>query len=167
MKTVIDGFEAAGRGDIKMAVGGAPISQMFADEIGADGYGANASAAVDLFLHLARGEAAPAAVAESPAAPAEAGDGATREGKHSRYKVLFWQEIPSQVRVEDDAGNDVTVEMPASFAARIDAMAQRRGLANSDAYLAEWKWSDESEREGSAHAVAAAVKAELESKADW
>jgi methanogenic corrinoid protein MtbC1 len=26
---------------------------MFADEIGADGYGANASAAVDLFLRLA------------------------------------------------------------------------------------------------------------------
>jgi len=53
MKTVIDGFRAAGRGDIKMAVGGAPISQMFAEEIGADGYGANASAAVDLFLRLA------------------------------------------------------------------------------------------------------------------
>ena len=54
MKTVIDGFKAAGRGEIKMAVGGAPISQMFADEIGADGYGQNASAAVDLFLRLAR-----------------------------------------------------------------------------------------------------------------
>jgi len=54
MKTVIDGFEAAGRGHIKMAVGGAPISQMFADEIGADGYGQNASAAVDLFLRLSK-----------------------------------------------------------------------------------------------------------------
>jgi 5-methyltetrahydrofolate--homocysteine methyltransferase len=54
MKTVIDGFEAAGLGHIKMAVGGAPITQMFADQIGADGYGANASAAVDLFLRLAR-----------------------------------------------------------------------------------------------------------------
>jgi len=53
MKTVIDGFQKAGRGDIKMAVGGAPISQMFADEIGADGYGADASSAVDLFLHFA------------------------------------------------------------------------------------------------------------------
>src|SRR3982750_1504693 len=53
MKTVIDGFEAAGKGHIKMAVGGAPISQMFADEIGADGYGQNASAAVSLFLRLA------------------------------------------------------------------------------------------------------------------
>jgi len=54
MKTVIDGFKAAGRGEIKMAIGGAPISQMFADEIGADGYGQNASSAVDLFLQLAK-----------------------------------------------------------------------------------------------------------------
>jgi 5-methyltetrahydrofolate--homocysteine methyltransferase len=52
MKTVIQGFEKAGLGHIRMAIGGAPISQMFADEIGADGYGQNASAAVDLFLRL-------------------------------------------------------------------------------------------------------------------
>ena len=64
MKTVIDGFRAAGREDIKMAVGGAPISQMFADEIGADGYGANASAAVDLFLRLVAAREAEAALAE-------------------------------------------------------------------------------------------------------
>ena len=55
MKTVVDGFEAAGKGHVKMAIGGAPISQKFADEIGADGYGANASAAVDLFLRLSAG----------------------------------------------------------------------------------------------------------------
>jgi len=52
MKTVIQGFEKAGLDHIRMAIGGAPISQMFADEIGADGYGQNASAAVDLFLRL-------------------------------------------------------------------------------------------------------------------
>ena len=52
MKTVIDGFKEKGLGDIKMAIGGAPVSQMFADEIGADGYGADASSAVDLFLEL-------------------------------------------------------------------------------------------------------------------
>jgi 5-methyltetrahydrofolate--homocysteine methyltransferase len=54
MKTVIDGFASAGRSQIKMAVGGAPISQMFADEIGADGYGSDASSAVDLFLKLSK-----------------------------------------------------------------------------------------------------------------
>src|SRR5262245_45844797 len=41
MKTVIDGFKSAGRTSIRFAVGGAPISQRFADEIGADGYGQN------------------------------------------------------------------------------------------------------------------------------
>src|ERR1051326_8736680 len=49
MKTVIDGFEKAGLGHIKMAVGGAPITQMFADEIGA----------VDLFLRLAAERSTP------------------------------------------------------------------------------------------------------------
>src|SRR5437773_1866181 len=39
---------------MKAGIGGAPISQMFADEIGADGYGQNASAAVDLFIRLAK-----------------------------------------------------------------------------------------------------------------
>lgn len=52
MKTVIDGSKEQGKGHIKMAIGGAPVSQMFADEIGADGYGADASSAVDLFLKL-------------------------------------------------------------------------------------------------------------------
>jgi 5-methyltetrahydrofolate--homocysteine methyltransferase len=53
MKTVIDGFEAAGLGHIPMVVGGAPVTQEFADQIGAEGYCDNASAAVDVFLRLA------------------------------------------------------------------------------------------------------------------
>jgi len=53
MKTVIDGFKEKGLEEIKMAIGGAPVSQMFADEIGADGYGTDAASAVDLFLKLA------------------------------------------------------------------------------------------------------------------
>lgn len=53
MKTVIDRFRASGLGHIKMVVGGAPVDQAFADDIGADGFGANASTAVDLFLRLA------------------------------------------------------------------------------------------------------------------
>jgi 5-methyltetrahydrofolate--homocysteine methyltransferase len=173
MKTVIDGFEAAGRGNIKMAIGGAPISQMFADEIGADGYGQNASAAVDLFLRLASGESdAPAPVASGPraassSAGAIAGSAGAAVGTRSTYKILYWQEIPSQIRAEDDAGNDVSVELPVKFAARIDSMAQQRGLTSSDAYTEQWKWSEEQDRDGSADEVAAAVRAELEAKADW
>ena len=174
MKTVIDGFEAAGRGHIKMAIGGAPISQMFADEIGADGYGQNASAAVDLFLRLAGARAdvaEPVAVPPSPAgarAETSAAQGASvAVGTRTTFKVLYWQEIPSQVRAEDDAGNDVSIELSPRFAARIDAMAQRRGITGADAYSEQWKWSDEQERDGSAPDVAMAVKGELEAKADW
>ena len=57
MKVVIDGFRERGLGHIKMAIGGAPISQSYADEIGADGYGGDASSAVDLFLRLVEREA--------------------------------------------------------------------------------------------------------------
>jgi methanogenic corrinoid protein MtbC1 len=52
MKTVVDGYKEKGLDHIKMTIGGAPISQMYADEIGADGYGQDASSAVDLFLRL-------------------------------------------------------------------------------------------------------------------
>lgn len=82
------------------------------------------------------------------------------------FKILYWQEIPSQIKAEDDM-DDVTVQMPDSFQERIDLMAAKRGLQDADAYLAEWKWSEEEDREGSAREVAAEVRAELEAKADW
>lgn len=166
MKTVIDGFEAAGKGHIKMAVGGAPISQMFADEIGADGYGQNASAAVDLFMRLAKGEAAPAPAAASKPSTTTSTEPA-RDGKHSTYRVLYWQDIPSQIKATDDAGNDASVELPPKFMERIDLIAAQKGVKTGDEYLAHWKWSEEQERPGSAQQVAQTVKAELEAQANW
>jgi 5-methyltetrahydrofolate--homocysteine methyltransferase len=167
MKTVIDAFHAAGRTDIKFAVGGAPISQMFADEVGADGYGANASAAVDLFVKLARGESAPITAAPRVASPASAGGSSTRKGTRTTYKVLYWQEIPSQIKAQDDAGDEVNLELPPRFAAHIDQLAAKRGFHDSDGYLAQWKWTDEQQRPGSARDVAEAVKAELEQHVTW
>lgn len=47
MKDVIKALESAGlRDKVKIMVGGAPVSQHFADEIGADGYSDNANSAV-------------------------------------------------------------------------------------------------------------------------
>jgi len=57
--------------------------------------------------------------------------------------------------------------MPDRFQVRIDLMAARRGLQDADAYLAQWKWSEEEDREGSAEEVAEAVRVELEATADW
>jgi hypothetical protein len=82
------------------------------------------------------------------------------------YKILYWQEIPSQIKAEDDE-EDVTLPLPAKFMERIDIMASKRGLAGADDYLAQWQWSDEQERAGTAAEVAEAVIAELESKAAW
>jgi methanogenic corrinoid protein MtbC1 len=164
MKTVIDGFHAAGRDKIKFAVGGAPISQMFADEVGADGYGQNASAAVDLFIRLASGAPGTAAApTPSPAAPGEGGGEGqpTREGKLTTYKILYWQEIPSQIKAEDDAGNEVSIELGQKVTEHIDAEAQKRGFTDGERYTAQWKWSDEQERPGSAPQVVEKLKAEL------
>jgi 5-methyltetrahydrofolate--homocysteine methyltransferase len=61
MKKVVDGFAAAGKRHVAIAVGGAPVTQEFADEIAADGYCADASAAVELFLRLAGAESNAAA----------------------------------------------------------------------------------------------------------
>ncbi len=80
------------------------------------------------------------------------------------YKILYWQEIPTQIRVEDDDGDDVTVELDGRFLQQIDILAAKRGLQAADDYLAQWKWSEDAEREGSVREVAEALKAELEAK---
>ena len=79
------------------------------------------------------------------------------------YKVLYWQEIPTQVKAEDD-DEDVTMMLDGRFMQQVDILAAKRGLQAADDYLAQWKWSKEEEREGSAREVAEAVKAELEAK---
>lgn len=49
MKKVLDALNQAGiRTRVKVLVGGAPITQKYADEIGADGYGENAGSAVSV-----------------------------------------------------------------------------------------------------------------------
>ncbi len=53
MKTTIDAFQAAGlRDKVKIMIGGAPVTQQYADAIGADGYGDSAGAAVALARRL-------------------------------------------------------------------------------------------------------------------
>jgi corrinoid protein of di/trimethylamine methyltransferase len=53
MKSTVQALEQAGvRGAVKVMVGGAPVTQRFADEIGADGFADNAAAAVVLARRL-------------------------------------------------------------------------------------------------------------------
>ncbi len=49
MKTTITALEGAGlKGKVKVIVGGAPVTQQYATQIGADGFGENANSAVKL-----------------------------------------------------------------------------------------------------------------------
>ncbi|MFH2129413.1 MAG: corrinoid protein [bacterium] len=53
MKNTIDLFVKSGLRDrYKFVIGGAPVTQEFADQIGADGYGAEAQSGVDLLKQL-------------------------------------------------------------------------------------------------------------------
>ena len=58
MKNTIDLFKDAGlRDKYKIVIGGAPVTQTFADQIGADGYGAEAQSGVDLLKEMLAGSA--------------------------------------------------------------------------------------------------------------
>ncbi len=55
MPKVIQALKAAGATGVKVMIGGAPVTQKYADEIGADGYAPDAASAVDKareLLHL-------------------------------------------------------------------------------------------------------------------
>ncbi|MFO7870849.1 MAG: corrinoid protein [Kiritimatiellia bacterium] len=54
MKAVLEAFDSSGsRGNVKIMVGGAPVTQAYSDEIGADGYAPDAASAADLAKELA------------------------------------------------------------------------------------------------------------------
>lgn len=53
MKEIVDAIKSAGMSDsVKIMIGGAPVTQAFADEIGADGYAPDAASAADLAKQL-------------------------------------------------------------------------------------------------------------------
>lgn len=59
MKLTIEALQSAGlRTQVKVLVGGAPVTMQYAKEIGADGYSENANGAVSLVKNLLAGEAA-------------------------------------------------------------------------------------------------------------
>ncbi len=79
------------------------------------------------------------------------------------FQILYWQEIPSQIKAWDNF-DEVKVELSQRFIAKIDQSAQSQGLTETDDYLAQWKWSDEEEREGTAQEVVETVRKELEAR---
>lgn len=87
----------------------------------------------------------------------------------AKYKILYWQGIPSQVRATDENGR-VSRQLPKRFQEAIDNAAMVLGLIGSDTYTDGFHWGEEIEHPGSAEEAADAIAAELDKKypsIDW
>ena len=65
----------------------------------------------------------------------------------SQYQILYWKDMPAQVRVYRETGRAVSRPLPDRFQKAIDARAMREGLHGSDDYLQHWRWSEKQERD--------------------
>lgn len=79
------------------------------------------------------------------------------------YQILYWQEIPSQIKVMEGI-DELIVELDPRFMVQIDRVAAERGCEEEDAYLAGWHWGEPLEKEGTLAEVVALVKQEIETE---
>ena len=79
----------------------------------------------------------------------------------TRYQILYWKDIPAQIRVFPDAGRPLSRQLPDRFQEEIDARAMREGLAGTDEYLQQWHWSEKMERDLPAQELLDALLREL------
>ncbi len=85
------------------------------------------------------------------------------------YQVLYWHDIPIQVRA-GGRRDRVSRELPPRFQSAIDSAAMAAGLTGTDAYLEALAWGEPQERDGSPEDVVTAVVAELDRQyetIDW
>jgi hypothetical protein len=85
------------------------------------------------------------------------------------YRILYWHDIPSQVRVDDEEGR-VSKPLPERFQLAIDEAAMRAKKIDDDSYLEGFRWSEEKQRAGTAEVVAAQVLEEIDynyPEIDW
>ena len=77
----------------------------------------------------------------------------------TRFQVLYWQDVPSLVRVHGDGGATTSHPLPDWFQQEIDRRAMAQGLVGSDAYLEQWRWGEVEERPEPVEALLATIAA--------
>lgn len=85
------------------------------------------------------------------------------------YKILYWHDIPVQVRAEDENGR-VGKQLPERFQEAVDEAAMAAKKTSDDPYMEGFQWGEEQDREGTAQDVAAQIVDELDQKfetIDW
>jgi len=87
----------------------------------------------------------------------------------AKYRILYWHDIPSQIRVEDEDGR-ISKQLPERFQLAIDDAAMRAKSIDEDSYMAGFQWSEEKDRPGTAEGVSAQLLEELDQafpEIDW
>ena len=81
------------------------------------------------------------------------------------YQILYWKDIPAQVRVFEGR-KPISRQMPKRFQIEIDRTAMEQGLAGTDDYLDQWKWTKKQERPGDPEDILDTLVQELETEHD-
>ena len=79
----------------------------------------------------------------------------------SNYQIIYWRDIPAQIKVRSGTAR-TSRSLSERFQQAIDEAAMREGLTGTDEYLAMWRTSQWSDREGSIEEMAGALILELE-----
>jgi len=82
----------------------------------------------------------------------------------TRVQILYWQDVPSVIKATGDDGSEVKRQLPDWYQQEIDKRAMVQGLADSDAYLEQWHWSEPEERPGSPDDVIDTIERELDER---
>ena len=61
------------------------------------------------------------------------------------YRILFWKEIPTQIKYNDDFNSSKSYKLDDFFQQAVDSIAMFDGSINSDEYLNAWSWGVETE----------------------
>lgn len=82
----------------------------------------------------------------------------------ARYRILSWRDVPVQVRVFRESGRPLGAQLSDRFQQEADRVAMREGLTGTDAYVEQYRWSEDRELDGAPEDVLARVVEELESQ---
>jgi len=74
----------------------------------------------------------------------------------AKVRVMYWKEIPVQVKAEDESG-EVSSPLDPRFQQGLDAISMFDGSSGSDEYLMGFEWGERSEVDGSAEEATSSV----------
>ncbi|MCP4168326.1 MAG: hypothetical protein GY759_20875 [Chloroflexi bacterium] len=87
----------------------------------------------------------------------------------TQYQILYWYDIPTQVRAKQGRTRSSQPLAP-RFMEAVDRAAMKAGLSGSDGYMSGFRWSEAVDKEGTPKEVATAIAAEIEGQypqIDW